>query len=144
MKMALLKVLKNKFSVFWHPKILKRLLIILFSMSMVFCYSPNRSCETYRTGNFEFTEMLNGKSVTTIFSRNDSLEIAHFQGKTDTSAVRWINPCEYIIKKIHPHSNAEKQSIHIKILSTTDSSYIFEYSSVGSSYKKRGIAKKIK
>ena len=30
------------------------------------------------------------------------MEIDYFQGKVDTSSVRWINDCEYIVKKRNP------------------------------------------
>ncbi|WP_394344198.1 hypothetical protein [Antarcticibacterium flavum] len=50
------------------------------------CYSPERDCASYRTGTFEFETYLNGEIVTSRFVRNDSIEIDHFQGKTDTSS----------------------------------------------------------
>jgi hypothetical protein len=35
---------------------------------------------------------------TTVFERNDSLEIETYDGKTDTASIRWVNDCEYILK----------------------------------------------
>lgn len=77
---------------------------------------------------------------TTTFVREDNLEIDYFDGRADTSEVRWINECEYVVRKLNPKSAAEEKSIHMKILSTTKDSYAFEYNIVGSSNKSRGTA----
>ena len=71
------------------------------------------------------------------------IEIETFEGKTDSSNVRWINDCEVIFKTINPKRMADRKDIHLKILETTDTSYTFEYSYVGEVNKQRGIAQKI-
>lgn len=81
--------------------------------------------------------------MTSTFVRSDSLEIDQFQGKTDTSSVRWINDCEYIIKNLNPKNRAERQPIHIKILTTGKDSYTFEYGLVGESRKQKGEVKRV-
>ena len=73
--------------------------------------------------------------------RNDSIEIDYFKGKIDTSSIRWINDCEYIVKKLNPRSRAEEKAIHIKILTTRTNEYTFEYCVVGEEKKQKGIAK---
>lgn len=88
--------------------------------------------------------MVDGEELTTTFVRQGDREIDYFQGKSDTSEVRWINQCEYIVKKINPKNRSEEQSIHMKILSTTPDSYTFEYGIVGSKLKSKGTAIKIK
>jgi len=108
------------------------------------CYQPERNCTDFKNGKFSFTTEVSGENLTTTFVRNDSIELDYFQGKVDTSSVRWINDCEYIVKKLHPKSMAEEKSIHMKILSTTNNSYTFEYNVVGSAKKSRGTAIKIK
>lgn len=108
------------------------------------CYQPQRDCQSFKNGTFEFSASLNGEDVTTTFVRQDDIEIDYFQGKIDTSEVRWINDCEYIVKKINPRNIAEEKSIHMKILSTTTDSYTFEYSIVGAAKKSKGTAIKIK
>ena len=55
------------------------------------------------------------------------MQIETYNGKIDSSEVRWINDCEFILKKINPQNTSEDDAIHMKILSTTDSSYTFEY-----------------
>ena len=101
---------------------------------------PKRDCQNFKTGAFSFTTSLEGKTATTLFDRNDSLEIETFQGKKDTSYIRWINDCEYVLRRKNPNSRAEEKAIHIKILTTTDSTYTFEFNSVGDSKKLRGTA----
>jgi|TARA_R110000851_G_scaffold306944_1_gene465405 hypothetical protein len=107
------------------------------------CYQPERNCDDFKTGKFSFTTEINGEELTTTFVRNDSIELDYFQEKVDTSSVRWINDCEYIVKKLHPKNMAEEKSIHMKILSTSDNSYTFEYNVVGSVKKSTGTAIKI-
>ncbi|SHI90394.1 DNA topoisomerase IV [Pseudozobellia thermophila] len=109
-------------------------------LSMTSCYQPERNCKQFKNGRFSFTTTIDGEEKTTIFVREDDMEIDYFEGKADTSSVRWINDCEYIVKKLNPKSKAEEKSIHMKILSTTDNSYTFEYSIVGQSAKSRGEA----
>ncbi len=111
------------------------LLIILTS-----CYRPQRDCKTFKTGEFSFTTIIEGEEKTTTFVRNDTMEVDYFEGKADTSSVRWINDCEYIVKKINPSNPAEEKSVSIKILTTTDSTYTFEYGIVGETKKSQGTA----
>lgn len=120
----------------------------LYSLFIFFillgCYEPTRDCETFKNGTFTFTTTLNNDEVTTTFTRIDSIEIDRFNNQIDTSSVRWLNNCEYVIKKIRPKNKAEEKSIHIKIISTTDSSYTFSYGLVGETKKSKGTAFKIK
>jgi hypothetical protein len=106
------------------------------------CYEPERNCQAFRNGRFTFSSEIGGETKTTTFLREDSIEIDYFEGKADTSSVRWINDCEYVVKKLHPANAAEEKSIHMKILSTTEGSYTFEYQIVGTSDKSRGTAYK--
>lgn len=108
------------------------------------CYNVERNCKDFKTGEFQFEYEVNGVKKTSHFVRNDTLEIDTFEGKTDTSKVRWINDCEYILEKMNPKNMAEKQAIHMKILSTTDNSYTFEFSKLGNTNKQKGTVTKIK
>ena len=83
---------------------------------------------------------INGEEKTTIFERSGELEIDYFEGKADSASIRWINDCEYIVKKLNPKNMAEEKPIHMKILSTTGNSYTFEYNIVGQSRKSKGVA----
>ncbi len=108
------------------------------------CYENERKCSDFKTGTFEF-EALSGTEVfkTTII-RNDSIEIDFFKGKSDTSSIRWINDCEYVLEKIHPKNQAEKKAILIKILTTDKNKYTFEFSEVGKTKTSKAIAHKVK
>jgi len=123
---------------------LKKFTFVLgFILLVTSCHSPERNCNDFKTGEFTFETLLNGELVTTRFTRNDTLEIDFFQGKIDSSSIRWINSCEYIVKKLNPNSMIEKKAIHMKILFTEGDFYTFEYSLVGESIKQTGTAKKI-
>ncbi|MDM9631817.1 DNA topoisomerase IV [Robiginitalea aurantiaca] len=114
------------------------LLIVLISS----CQEPARDCEQFHTGTFRFTAMVGDTEETTLFTRTGDLEISQFKGMTDSASVRWINPCEYIVTNLNPDSREDEKSIHMKILSTTDTSYTFEYKLVGSPQGSRGTAYK--
>jgi len=123
---------------------MKKLLLCLFVFSLLTsCYSPEKECKQFHTGTFKFESYLNGELVTSTFTRNDTLEVDTFQGSVDTSSVRWINDCEYIIKNLHPKNIAERKPLHIKILTTEKDSYTFEYGLVGDPKKKKGTVTKV-
>ena len=121
----------------------KSLLLIFILFSFSSCYQPERNCTNFKTGTFEFESFLDGELVKSRFIRNDSIEIDYFKGKTDTSSIRWINDCEYLIKNLHPNSRSEEKPIHIKILTTENNTYTFEYGLVGETKKQRGTAVKV-
>lgn len=110
--------------------------VIIFLASS--CYQPERNCSDFKNGEFIFTTIVDGKELKTTFTRNNDLEVDYFEGKVDSSSVRWINDCEYIVKNLNPKNRMEEKPIHMKILSTTDNSYTFEYSIVGEVKKQRG------
>jgi hypothetical protein len=121
-----------------------RICVSLFVLSLITsCYSPERNCQKFKTGTFSYEALVGTKVLTTVFVRTDTLEIDYFQNKSDTSSIRWINDCEYIVQKINPKNRAEKKAIHMKILTTQNNTYLFEYNIVGDSQKQKGTAKKI-
>jgi len=124
---------------------MKRIILLLVVLTALqSCFSPERDCEKFKTGTFQFESYLNGELVKSTFVRNDSIEIDMFQGKTDTSSIRWINNCEYIITNLHPKNMAERKPLSIKILTTKGNTYTFEYGKVGETNKQKGTVTKIK
>lgn len=119
------------------------LLLLLLSLASS-CFSPERNCADFRTGTFEFETFLDGSVQKSHFVRNDSIEIDYFQGKSDTSSIRWINDCEYIVKNLAPKNRAEEKPLYIKILTTKGNTYTFEYGIVGDNNKQRGTVTKVK
>ena len=116
---------------------LRNLKISLLLILLSSCSFPEKDCKKFKTGNFEFKTEIDGKEYVSYFQRSDSTEIEVFNGVTDTSRVRWVSDCEFILKNINPKKS--KKSITMKILSTENDSYTFEYSIVGDdSNKKRG------
>jgi hypothetical protein len=106
---------------------MKRILFLTLPLLMFSCYEIERDCKSFRTGKYEIKYTIDGVEKTGQFIRTDSLNVDYYEGLIDTSSVRWINDCEFVLKKLNPKTNAEKDAIHMKILSTTDSSYAFEY-----------------
>ena len=119
--------------------------IILLPLLLIFasCYNAEHNCKDFKTGKFKFEHEVNGVKKVTLFERNDSIEIETFDGKTDTASVRWVNDCEYILKKLHPKNMAEEKAIGMKILTTSKNSYTFEFGIIGSDQKQRGTVTKI-
>lgn len=114
--------------------------LIVFALLLGSCYGPERECSKFKNGTFSFTSTIDGEEKTTIFTRDGSMEVDYYNGKADTSYVRWVNDCEYVVKKVNPTSMAEEKSVDIKILSTTKDSYTFEYGILGDAKKLKGTA----
>ncbi|HIC30575.1 MAG: DNA topoisomerase IV [Flavobacteriaceae bacterium] len=121
---------------------MKYFTLFLLAFCLISCYQVERNCSDYKTGKFDSEVTINGTLYKSTFYRNDTLQVETYEGKTDSSSLRWINDCEVIFKTINPKSMAEQKDIHLKILTTTDSTYTFEYSYVGESKKQKGIAYK--
>ena len=117
--------------------------LILFFVLLSSCYQVERNCINYKTGLFESTVIIDDVNYTSTFKRTDRLQVETFENKTDSATVRWINDCEVVFKTINPKNMAEQKDIHLKILTTTDSTYTFEYSYVGEVIKQKGIAIKL-
>ena len=109
------------------------------------CYSLERECLPFHQGKFKFTQIINGEMKSSYFTRTATYEIERFEGAIDTATIRWVNDCECILTKLNPTSNQDQRPIQIRILSTEDNRYKFEYSLVGDSkIKQRGTIEKIK
>ena len=122
----------------------KIILLISLSILCVSCFQQNRNCTDFKTGKFEFSQEIDGKKQTTIFERTDKLQIETYEGKTDTASVRWVNDCEFVLEKLHPKNMQEKKAIGIRLLSTKENSYTFEFSYLNDSNKQIGTATRIK
>ena len=117
---------------------------IILSLLFISCYSVDRDCIEFRTGSFEFSTSINDSIVKSTFIRTDNYEIEEFKGVKDSSSLRWVNECEFILTKINPKTNQERRPIRIKILRTYGNSYDFEYSQVNNPQKiNRGTVNKI-
>lgn len=116
---------------------------IVIAVLLVSCYQQERNCTDFKTGKFKFEHEINGKKEVTYFERTENLQIETFNGKTDTASVRWVNDCEYILQKIHPKNMLEQKAIQMKILTTKENSYTFEFSIVGDNNKQKGTVTKL-
>lgn len=119
-------------------------LIFFVLVLFISCYSLERDCKPFQQGEFKFTQIINGEIKSSYFTRDSVFEIELFEGKIDTSSIRWVNDCECILTKLNPNNNQEKRPIQIRIISTKDDRYTFEYSLVGDSKnRQRGSIQKI-
>lgn len=122
---------------------MKIILICLPLLLFTNCYKSERNCKDFKTGTFYSEVTINDILYKANFTRTDKIQIETYNNKIDSTSLRWINDCEVVFKSINPKNMAERKDIHLKILTTTDSSYTFEYAYVGETKKQKGIAYKL-
>ena len=121
------------------------LLHIILFIIFTNCETIERNCNDFNSGDFYTETSVNGITYKSTFSRDGSnIQIEEFEGKIDSSYVRWVNDCEMILSPINPKKMSDKKNIFIKILTTNDSSYTYEYSYLGQSNKLKAKAIRIK
>lgn len=119
---------------------MKKFFLLLPIVLLTSCYNNERNCTDFKTGKFKFETEINGVKKVTYFERRDNIEIETFEGKTDTSSIRWVSDCEYVLQKLNPKNSLEKKAISMKIVTTSKKTYTFEFAIVGSNEKQRGTA----
>lgn len=111
-------------------------ILIISCLLFSSCYQPERDCEKYKTGSFKFTYELGDIVKEGKFTRDEKYSVDYYENKIDSATVRWFNDCEFVLQDIH-----SKTAIHYKIISTTDSSYTFQYKSAVKDPNKELIVK---
>jgi len=118
-------------------------LLFLFILSLFSCQKQVEcNPKDFKTGKFIFEQMVNGKKEITTFERTEKIQIETYKGRIDTATVRWVNDYEFILQKRKPRNSAEKKAICMRIISTKDKTYTFEYSFVGENKKQTGTVTK--
>jgi len=108
------------------------------------CYNVERNCVDFKTGIFEFSTEVNDSLVTSTFTRTNEFEIELYNGIKDSSNIKWVNNCEFLLTKLNPRTNQERRPVRIKILRTYGDKYDFEFSQVNDPQKiSRGTVKRI-
>lgn len=120
-----------------------KIIIVLTSLLLFSCYKKENNCTNFKTGKFIFTQEIDGKKHTTTFTRNEKYQIETYNGKTDTASLRWVSDCEFVLEKLHPKNMQEKKAISMRILTTKENAYTFEYSFVNDDNKQLGTVTKI-
>lgn len=100
------------------------------------CYQPERDCEKYKTGSFKFTYEIGDTIKEGKFIRTEDYSIDYYENKIDSATVRWFNDCEFVLQDLN-----SKTALQYKIISTTDSSYTFQYKSAVKDPNKKLIVK---
>ena len=121
---------------------MRKLTLIFGIIFFVSCFDVEQNCSDFKTGTYKSEIIIDSVLYTSNFTRTTKIQIEEFDGKIDSSSVRWINDCEMVFRTINPKNRAQRKDVHLKILTTTDSSYTFEYSYVGEKLKQKGIAYK--
>lgn len=115
---------------------MKKGLYSAFAATLIIsCYQPERNCKDYRTGSFAFEYVVAGEEKEGKFTRDENYSVEYYDNRIDSATVKWLNECEFVLQDIK-----SKSSVHMKILSTTDNSYTFEYGLVGDPKKLQGTA----
>lgn len=123
---------------------MKKIFYLLGAIGCIGCYNVERNCNDFHTGTFQFQQIIGDQLQTSTFLRTESLEIEYFNTKVDSASIRWINDCECVLTKLNPKSNQDKRPISIKIISTKENEYVFEYALVGNQKnKQRGTIVKL-
>ena len=123
---------------------MKKIFYLLGAISCIGCYNVERNCNDFHTGTFQFQQIIGDQLQTSTFLRTESLEVEYFDTKVDSASIRWINDCECVLTKLNPKSNQDKRPISIKIISTKENEYVFEYALVGNQKnKQRGTIVKL-
>jgi hypothetical protein len=121
---------------------MRKILILAFLFSS--CYNVERNCIDFKTGVFEFSTEVNDSLITSTFTRTNEFEIELFNGIKDSSNIKWVNNCEFLLTKLNPRTNQERRPVRIKILRTYGDKYDFEFSQVNDPQKiSRGTVKRI-
>ena len=117
---------------------MRRFIGIIFCAALIAsCYSVERNCQDFHHGTFQFQQIIGDQLQTSTFLRSENLEIEYYNSTIDSASIRWINPCECVLTKLNPVSNQDKRPISIKILTTNDNEYVFEYTLVGDQKNKQ-------
>ena len=93
---------------------------------------PQRDCREHHTGEYWVIIEQNGQADSTLIQRSAETQIEVYKQKRDTSYVRWLNDCEFVLQMANPKNKQEEKALRFKILTTTDTTYTFEYSLVNS------------
>jgi len=118
--------------------------ILILALLFTSCYNVERNCIDFKTGVFEFSTEVNDSLVTSTFTRTNEFEIELFNGIEDSSSIKWVNDCEFLLTKLNPRTNQEKRPVRIKILRTYGDKYDFEFSQVNNPQKiSRGTVRRI-
>jgi hypothetical protein len=112
------------------------LVVLILGLLLCSCYQPERDCKEYKTGTFKFTYEIGDTVKEGRFVRDDTYSIDYYDNKIDSATVRWFNECEFVLQDLN-----SKAAIQYKIISTTDSSYTFQYKSAVKDPNKKLIVK---
>ncbi len=114
------KNLKNK------PLLTEYIWIFSISTALLLfnsCNSIDRDCSKFRTGKFLTQTEINDTIYTSVFTRNDKIQVENFNNVIDSSTYRWINECELVLRTLNPKSRSDLKNIHNGRTSAPNTNY---------------------
>ncbi len=122
---------------------MRHFITLIIILSLFSCKnSALKDLDYYKTGTFK--TVLSDKNITSIATRNDSIQIETYEGKKDTFKIKWKNNFEYILTKKNPKTALDSTPFHVKITGFEGENYTFKAFYQGSNFKQSGTATKIK
>lgn len=121
-----------------------RLFIITFiTISVLYsCSNGNKTdIVAFKKGNFK--TYLGEQKDSSVFYRDDHIQIERYKNQIDTFAIKWKSNFEYELKKINPKSKLDSIPFVVKITGIKENTYNFKGSYLGSNFKQEGITVKI-
>jgi len=115
--------------------------IVLFASLGACKNAPLKDVNYYKTGIFK--TVLSDKNITSIATRNDSIQVETYEGKKDTFYIKWKNSFEYILTHKNPKTALDSVPFHVKITGFDGNDYSFKAFYEGSNFKQTGTATKI-
>jgi len=121
---------------------MRHFITLIILLSLLSCKNSTlKDLNYYKIGTFK--TVLSDKSITSLATRNDSLQIETYEGKKDTFYIKWKSDFEYILTKKNPKTALDSTPFHVKITGFNGASYTFKAFYQDSNFKQKGTATKI-
>ena len=121
---------------------MRPLLIVVTALCLISCTREKPA----KVGDFHkgsFKTVLDDTEIVSTAWRNDSVQVETYAGKTDTFAIKWVDPFEYVLVKTKPRTLLDSTPFHVKITSIKRDRYTFRAYYRGSNFKQTGTAYKL-
>ena len=121
-----------------------RIICLLFISSFLLSCNKEKPLtpNDIKTGTFK--TVLDGKNISSVATRNNSIQIETYNNKKDTFYINWKSDFEYILKQKNPKNSLDSIDFVVKITGIHGKSYTFNAHYKGNKYIQKGTAMKVK
>jgi len=121
-----------------------RILFLFFLSIFLFSCNTEKSLspQEMKIGTFKTT--LKNSTISSIATRNDSIQIETYNNKKDTFYIHWKSDFEYVLKQKNPKNDLDSLEFVVKINGIHGKSYTFKAHYKGNKFIQKGTATKIK